>query len=111
MCLKPINNITNRHPNERSRMVNNSHVHVNPQENTKHTQTTINTLSSNTTLTTLLQTGYVWVCAEDSRRVCRILLDTGSQRNYVTESLAKWLNSTPVAKEASATFTTGGNIS
>lgn len=67
--------------------------------------------ASNSKRATLLQTGYVFLVSKGRRKICRIMLDTGSQRSYISEELVRWLGSKPLRVESMSTCTIGGHIS
>ena len=58
-----------------------------------------------------MQTALVEVMdpAETQSQVTRILMDTGSQRTYVTEEVARQLNIQPEGKEKLSIYTFGAN--
>ena len=59
----------------------------------------------------VLQTGFIWVSSRLSRVVCRVLLDPGSQKSYITDSLAIRLGLQETGAESLITHTLGGNVS
>ncbi|XP_003737385.1 uncharacterized protein LOC100904490, partial [Galendromus occidentalis] len=48
---------------------------------------------------TLLQTAHVWVINGKNRRMCRAILDPGSQRSFVSEKVVSALGIEPTSKE------------
>lgn len=67
--------------------------------------------SNNIANAQLLMTGYTWICTDNKRVMCRILLDPGSQRSFVSNGLLKALGATPKESRALVTCTIGGRIS
>lgn len=55
-----------------------------------------------------LQAGFIWASYKDNR-LCRTLLDSGSQRSYIFSSLISQLHSQPLTTESLTTFTIGGH--
>ena len=45
---------------------------------------------------TFLQTGYVWAMALRAQKICRVLLDPGSQKSFVTKRVTEALGISPV---------------
>lgn len=56
---------------------------------------------------TILQTAVIEVRGHDNIRRCRLLLDTGSGRSYITEAMAKELNLQAEEQNNLAIFTFG----
>ena len=58
-----------------------------------------------------LATGYAFVCSNSSEELRRVLLDTGSQRSFITNHLAKCLKAKVIRKDLLINHTLGGTAS
>ncbi|XP_064470062.1 uncharacterized protein LOC135384806 [Ornithodoros turicata] len=63
--------------------------------------------ASSAGVTILLQTLRAWAESETERQLVRVLLDGGSQRSFIKQSLSKKLNCQPVGEEQISLYTFG----
>lgn len=75
----------------------------------RQTETLMQSVGNQTRNCVLLPTAIAWVQGEASEDICRVLLDSGSQRTFITTSLAEQIGAKTLRQERLRIGSFGGN--